>query len=288
MKKLIMLVIGILFLLPNVVIAKNDTDKLSPLEKRLRLERESLSNRFAIIPHKPNYILPATYNSEPNNEPFEFFEDKIDQFEIKFQLSIKTVLWPNIFGENGHISFAYTQQSFWQAYSTERSSPFRETNYEPELMLSFFNDYNILGLKNRIITLGFAHQSNGQSGTLSRSWNRVYTSFIFEKGNFYLSFKPWYRLHEAKENDDNPDIDKFLGHGEIQVFYCMEDHMLGLMLRNNLRSDNRGAIQLDWSFPLTDKLKCYIQYFKGYGESLIDYNHSNNRLGIGIMLTDWL
>jgi phospholipase A1 len=49
-------------------------------------------------------------------------------------------------------------------------------------------------------------------------------------------------------------------------------------------------LQLDLSLPLSmfsDKISLYLQYFNGYGESLLDYNASSNRISAGIMLTDW-
>ncbi|MDO6805090.1 phospholipase A, partial [Wenyingzhuangia sp. 1_MG-2023] len=62
-----------------------------------------------------------------------------------------------------------------------------------------------------------------------------------------------------------------------------------IMLRNNLdTTNNRGAVEMDFTFPLTRKLKGFVQYFNGYGDSLIDYNHWQERLGVGIKLTDWL
>ena len=64
---------------------------------------------------------------------------------------------------------------------------------------------------------------------------------------------------------------------------------LAVMLRNNLDVDNnRGAIEIGLTFPLTHTLKGFVQYFNGYGDSLIDYNRWQERFGIGIKLTDWL
>jgi len=61
------------------------------------------------------------------------------------------------------------------------------------------------------------------------------------------------------------------------------------MIRDNLDfSDNHGALQLGWSFPVTNKVKGYVQWFNGYGESLIDYNSYSNSIGVGIKLSDWL
>ena len=111
--------------------------------------------------------------------------------------------------------------------------------------------------------------------------------FIAERGNLYASLKPWWRIPETSK-DDNPDIEKYLGNFELRLLQKYENHTFGLMLRNNLQSENYGAVQLDYTFPIGKRLRGYLQIFNGYGESLIDYNHYNKRIGIGIMLTNWL
>ncbi len=273
-------------------------DKAEPtlIEKRMEKETESNDNPFAITSHKQNYVLPFAYNSSTNSEPYSLDWDSLKETEIKFQISLKYKLFDNIIKDNGDIYLAYTSLSLWQAYNKGISSPFRETNYEPEAWLQFETDWDLWGVRNRTIGIGASHQSNGRSGSLSRSWNRLYINFLFEKGNFVFSLKPWWRVpEEAKDSpenssgDDNPDIDKYMGYGELGMLYKWRDHDLTLLFRNNLRtSENMGAIQLGWSFPIYKKLKGYLQYFNGYGETLIDYNASANRIGTGLLLTEWL
>ena len=64
-------------------------------------------------------------------------------------------------------------------------------------------------------------------------------------------------------------------------------HVETLMERNNLTSNSKGAVELDYSFPIYGKMKGYAQYLYGYGESLIDYNARSNRIGVGIAISDW-
>ena len=262
----------------------------SVLEERLAREKQTASNRFVITLYKPNYLLPLTYNSEKNNA-----NGPLDSKEVKYQLSFKVPLSDGLFGTSGKLDFGYTQLSFWQAYNKKTSGPLRETNYEPELMLSFATNTRAFGFTNRLVTFGLVHQSNGRDVPESRGWNRIYANFVLERGNFYLKFKPWYRIPEnAKANpsdtrgDDNPDIEDYVGHGEVTALYVFRGHTLALMRRNNLKSEHRGAFQIDWSLPLHNRVRGYIQYFNGYGESLIDYNHITRRIGIGFILSDGL
>jgi phospholipase A1 len=59
------------------------------------------------------------------------------------------------------------------------------------------------------------------------------------------------------------------------------------MLRNNLRSDNKGAGELRWSFPLNERIRLMVKYFNGYGESLVDYNAYTESIGIGFQFSEW-
>jgi phospholipase A1 len=258
----------------------------SPIDQRLAAEREAAASPFTILAHRPNYFLVAAYNWEGWDSEFDN-----KNIESQFQLSLKVPLAVGLFDDRMDIYGAYTNRSFWQMYNRGDSEPFRETNHEPEIWLQFQNDWKVWGLTNSLNTVGFAHQSNGRSGDFSRSWNRIYASFLFEKGNWTYDLKPWIWVSNDRDASDNPDIDDYMGHGEFRVSYGKRNHVVSGMFRNLLESGfDKGAVELSWSFPVFDYpyLRGYLQYFYGYGESLIDYNHKVNRLGVGISVTDWL
>ncbi|MHB1214035.1 MAG: phospholipase A [Thiobacillus sp.] len=264
---------------------------LSALSRHWELDDEAKQGAFLFRPHHPNYFLPVKYSNSPNNTPFrgELTQPDLglDPVEAELQLSFKIKGMEGVFGHDDFdLWFGYTITSFWQAYNNRISSPFRETSYEPEAILTYRTNYEIAGFRGRFINLGLVHQSNGRSEGLSRSWNRAYAQFGFERDNLILLFRPWYRIPEINE-DDNPDIEDYMGHGDVQVVYRKGRNAYSLLLRNNFKStDNRGAVKLDWSFPLYGRLKGYVQYFNGYGESLVDYNHSQQSLGVGVSLTE--
>lgn len=274
--------------------ASQEMPQPSVMSKRWELDPLSRKNAPLIRAHRPNYFLIAAYNFSPNKDPILDLDSnaRAQNTEAKFQISFKVKLLEDIMDKDVDLWFGYTQLAFWQLYNSAFSSPFRETDYEPELLLNFRTNYDLLGLKGRIINLGVNHQSNGRSQPLSRSWNRIVANFGFEKDDFNLLVKTWYRIPENAQNDDNPDINRYMGYGELWGSYYWKKHRFSAMLRNNLRaSENRSAVQLDWSFPFpfikNERVSGYIQYFNGYGESLLDYNTSLNRIGAGVMLTDW-
>jgi phospholipase A1 len=266
----------------------------NPLESKHRMEDAVEShNPFGVVPHRPNYLLPYTYNKTPNQGPYQSEQNggTAQKGEAKFQISFRLPLWKHVLSQNIALYAAYTQLSFWQAYNTKDSSPFRENNYEPEAFLEFNTHGNILGLENQSIVLGADHQSNGLgTGGTSRSWNRVQAEFLLNRGNFVLSLKPWWRIPEPSATDNNPDIEKYMGYGELRARYKLGSKVASLLWRNNFRSagSNKGAVELGLSGPLIRQLRWYLQYFDGYGESLIDYNHADQRFGAGVLFGEWL
>lgn len=267
----------------------------SALEKRLRSERAIADSPFVITPYKPIYALPVYNHSTINTEPYEPFDQfnsntsNLDNTEAKFQISFKIPVIRNMFDGRVHLWVGYTQVAFWQVYNSKNSSPFRETNYEPEIMLDIQQNTKIFGLTLTHIIPAFNHQSNGRSDPISRSWNRVMTNFVFERGNFVLSLKPWYRIPESKKDDNNRDIDEYLGYGDYLAAYKYGDQVYSMLLRNNFRSNNnRTSVELDWSIPVTERMKLYVQYINGYGDGLINYNYREHTVGIGLALTDWM
>ncbi|MDO1530325.1 phospholipase A [Fulvimonas sp. R45] len=269
---------------------------LSLLDSRWELAPESKLGTFNIRGYKPVYLMPVFATSNQNTRPTSpnpantvTTPQQLDNVELKFQLSLKTKVWQGVFGDAGDLWVGYTQSSRWQAYNSKLSRPFRETNYEPEAMLVFDTHYDLLGWEGRMLGIGINHQSNGRSDPYSRSWNRVIADIGFERDGWTLMLRPWWRIPESRKDDNNPDIEDYVGRADMQLVHEWHGQEFGLMLRHSLRGGSRshGAGQFTWSFPLGGNVRGYMELFKGYGESLIDYNHNATYLGLGISLLDW-
>jgi phospholipase A1 len=257
------------------------------MDSHWELGEKNRRGTFAFRPHNPNYLI-ANRSYRPNEAPYrefrtEDFTGELSHAELEFQLGFKMKVIETAFTLPVDVWFGYTQNSFWQAGNRAASSPFRETNYQPEVMVVTPLNYSFLGTNLKFLNLGFTHQSNGQSSTLSRSWNRFYAQVGLERGPLSVTARVWKRVHESIEDDNNPDITNYLGHGEITGTYRIGGHELSALLRHNLHTD-KGATELGWAFPLAGPLKGYVNVFSGYGQSLIDYNYYQRSVGAGVMV----
>ncbi len=256
---------------------------------------------FKIRAYKPIYFLLANHTTNINTlpssgNPLNTVTDRqfLDDTELKFQLSFKAKLGriEKLFGMdiNADTWIAYTQSSRWQVYNTAQSRPFRETNYEPEVFVQIPIDSENEKWKGVYWGFGLNHQSNGRSLPFSRSWNRLIFQLGIERENYFILIKPWLRLEEAAAEDDNPNIQDFVGRFELSSAYKKGNHNVSLILRHSLRNGNRnrGSYRFSYAYKALDYLKIHTQIFSGYGENLLDFNHKQTTFGIGVSLVDWL
>lgn len=257
------------------------------LARNWELTPEYKRGTFMFSPYNDNYILFANYSSSPNSTPSSptigqaSQNNNLSSTEVRFQLSFKMKLYEDVVYTPAALWFGYTQETNWQAYNRKASSPVRETDYQPELMLVIPIDFNV-GMRARFFNLGLVHQSNGRSEPLSRSWNRVYAQIGMEKNKFTLTGRVWKQLNE-NGNDDNPDITDYMGYGDVVVTYRSGEHIFSLLARDNINT-GKGAAKMGWEFPLVKNLRGYAELFSGYGHSLIDYNHYQTTAGLGLLL----
>lgn len=253
---------------------------------------------FVIRTYKPVYLLLGKVSTNVNRLPHSANPNRnidesipLNKTEQMFQLSLKTKILNDIFGREygGDVWVGYTQASFWQVFNTDLSRAFRETNYEPEAMFIFPVNYRLFGMDGVFVGLGYNHQSNGRANPMSRSWNRIVAQIALEGKNTSVVFKPWWRLPEDVKKDDNPGIENYLGRSELLLSWGKGIHHISCIAHHSLRfgDNNRGNIRVAYAINILDNLKLRAQVFSGYGESMIDYNHRQTVVGIGLSLVEW-
>jgi len=247
-----------------------------------------LDHDFGLKPYRANYLLPYGYADKNYDAPLPTVE--YENSEAELQVSLQLRVAGDLLGLNEEYFLSYTQKSFWQIYA--KSSPFRETNYNPEAFVIFpitdeDNYFRFCSLK-----FAIAHISNGQPdtrdvtltdgsylGNLSRSINFVYTTLRLQHNSFFLDLKTWLPLPEDPEENDNPDLMDYTGYASAKVTYFYDAHMFTVKVRGSTKTGN-GFIEGTYSYPVLQNY-FYLKLFSGYGESLIDYNNYINKVSVG-------
>ena len=249
-------------LIPTFSLAQNQDENDGPTERQHLLQSTNKSEALQEDEHA--YLL--RYN------PFYFaYGNPLS----KLQVSFRTKLIRRV-----PLYFAYTQQMFWALQ--QNSKPFRDLTYNPELFYRF--NFKELGWWHSV-DVGYAHNSNGKDGDDSRSFNTIYARANFEKEFrrwiFRLSVRAGY-LHDF--DDTNKNIQTYIGPFSyklswIQLYDAWVDKselaveaIPGGKWGQNV--DN-GGYQFSWAFRIggIDLLPSfYVQYYMGYGETLLNYN----------------
>ena len=257
----------------------------SAFEERFGTEAEE--RPFQITPHQPNYLMWSTLD-DPNVGPFlpQDPNAMLEDNEMVFQLSIKVPLWRNMFGSDIDGYFGYTTKSYWQLFNDEFSAPFRETNYQPELFIRKFKTRNFLGMSLLGWDLSLNHESNGRTEPLSRSWDRVMGRLGLQVSkDLTVLGRAWWRIPEDDDEDDNPNMYRYYGYGDLRAIWTPKRNTFTALLRPGTEE---FSYEVTWSYPISRVFRIYALYYNGYGENLLDYNVKNERFGIGIALNDFL
>ncbi|MEO8934671.1 MAG: phospholipase A, partial [Xanthomarina sp.] len=236
---------------------KKDSIVTKSLSESWELDHDNKKGTFKLNSYQPFYVMPIHWSNRINQQPKsvgaeQVFDEPLglQTTEVKFQISFKTkVLQSFLFGK-GDLWVGYTQMAHWQVYNRKLSRPFRELNYEPELIANFPMDFKFLGFQVKMAGVGLNHQSNGRPDPISRSWNRVIFHVAMERDNFQIYLKPWIRLDANSEDDDNPEISDYLGRAEANIIYRKNGHSINILMRNSLSlKDNHGSLQFNYMYP---------------------------------------
>ncbi|APJ02690.1 phospholipase A [Silvanigrella aquatica] len=228
--------------------------------------------------YQDNYFLPYYYTASPyynisnqmqNNTP-------VTNDEIKWQLSLYSLIydWDNL-----SIASSFTIKAFWQV-NTSRPW-FRSADYNPELFIAYKFSNEIK------TTLGISHESNGKGDQFERSWNRLFANFKYTDDHFLFEFMPWIipiKNNEAVEYQ-NDKIEDYLGREKITIGYKINYFETKLSIQN-IEDLTRIQYTFSESIQFSNHYAIYFQYFYGYGQSLLEYNHFTQAYGIGIQFME--
>jgi phospholipase A1/A2 len=217
----------------------------------------------------------------------------------KFQISLRYQLFDgrgalaNRLPWIDDLYLSYSQTSLWDL--GDLSKPFKDSSYRPRL---FFSNYDLAryfdGQLRVGVETGFGHESNGKEGDESRSFNMIYARPTLTLGDpAGLRFFAAPLIHNYIADDENPDLKDYRGYVDWVLGIGAKGGLdFWTTLRKGERSDY-GSVEFNVSYPLS-KLSggdltgwLTLQYFNGYGESLLDYNRkldSQLRLGIAVAL----
>lgn len=245
--------------------------------KEDKFDTDSVRKAFDNSPYftlfRDNYFITGTtIGSKPTRK----------NSDVKFQISISQRLTKSTLPFHTYLFLMYSQRCFWNVF--ENSMPMRDLNFNPGIGLS-----RLLIVKDRLVgkaTLLVEHESNGRDGDASRSWNRItFGANIFVDPNFMIFGKLWIPIIDGQ---NNKDILKYAGIYQTGISLRSVNRRFGgaliLTKRQGWNFNFNTILELNYRIFKRDNQFLFLQYYNGYGESLIDYKEFHSRLRIGLVI----
>ncbi|MCC8132178.1 MAG: phospholipase A [Tannerellaceae bacterium] len=203
--------------------------------------------------------------------------------DVKFQLSISQRLTKSRLPFDSYLFIQFTQKAFWNVF--QESMPMRDLNYNPGIGLGRL----IISRDNKYIGKGYLmieHESNGRDSIWSRSWNRItFATAVVMNKNIEAQFKAWLPIIDG---ENNKDILKYNGVVQLAGNYRTDKRLfnIGLILTKRAKWDFgfNTQIELSYRFNRRENQFLFLQYYNGYGESLLEYNQFQNKIRIGFVI----
>jgi len=235
--------------------------------------REELDSRPYFSLYKDTYFVGGTvFTGKPD----------IHNSDVKFQISFQQRLTKSNLPGHTYLYLFYSQKAMWNVL--ERSLPFHDLNFNPGIGVSRF-----IILKNRLvgkITMMIEHESNGRDGIESRSWNKISWA-----GEAYISpilmahAKFWIPIIDGKYNRD---ILKYSGISQAGFQAVSTDNKwvldMTLVKRQGWNLNFNTIVQLGYRLNHNSNQFIMLQFYNGYGETLLDYNQYHSRLRFGLLI----
>lgn len=245
-------------------------------EKEVNLT-DSLREEFDKGPfftlYRDNYFAVGT---DPTHKPTS------DNSDVRFQISIAQRLTKSVLPWNTYLFLCYTQGVAWDVF--KNSMPMHDFTFNPGIGIvkPLFNRERFVGKA----TLMIEHMSNGRDSIWSRSWNRISLgATILVNENIAIDGKAWIPIVDGM---NNRDILKYVGIFQGGVSVMSQNKRFGGSLHFVKRAkwdfSYNTRLELFWQPWKAANEFLFLQWYNGYGETLIDYNRFVNRVRVGLLI----
>lgn len=238
---------------------------------------DSLRDEFDRGPYftlyRDNYFVVGT---DPTHRP------TAENSDVRFQVSISQKLTKSRLPGGTYLFLMFTQNVAWDVF--KNSMPMHDFTFNPGIGLGkpLFSKDRFVGKA----TLLIEHMSNGRDSIQSRSWNRISMgASIMIDETLVVDGKFWIPIVDGM---NNRDILKYTGLFQGGVSYMSPNGKIGgsihIVKRGNWKLDFNTTVDLFWRPWKSANQYFFLEYYNGYGETLLDYNRFHSRLRAGIVI----